>query len=171
MHRDSLNFIIHGLQKFEPLKSTKIWHIYIYFNIKILESETSMYFNTMHLYHVHTTINIPSLNNEDQSPRQQHHVTVISLLIKRAAVILAKQQEQFQCTMDCYFWGNTGKCPYTFWVFSSVIMQFCVTQIFYSDWAVFTNNFVRVVGQSQGSNGWWLSNTVWTLNKHKHSPF
>jgi len=54
----------------------------------------------VHLYHVHTTINIPSLNNEDQSPTQQHHVTVISLLIKRAAVIFAEQQEQIQCTMD-----------------------------------------------------------------------
>jgi len=44
----------------------------------------------MNLYHVHTKINIPSLNNEDQLPRQQHHVTVITLLIKRAAVILAE---------------------------------------------------------------------------------
>ena len=44
----------------------------------------------MHLYRVHTKINIPTLNNEAQSPRQQHHVTVISLLIKRAEVILAE---------------------------------------------------------------------------------
>jgi len=35
MHRDSFNFIIIGLQKFELYKSIKIWHIYIYFNIKI----------------------------------------------------------------------------------------------------------------------------------------
>jgi len=48
----------------------------------------------MHLYHVHNTINIPSLNNEDQRPGQQHHVTVISLLIKRNAVILAKEHGQ-----------------------------------------------------------------------------
>jgi len=25
----------------------------------------------MHLYHIHTKINIPSLNNEDQHPKQQ----------------------------------------------------------------------------------------------------
>jgi len=58
------------------------------------------YFNTMHLYHVDTKINIPSLNNEDKCLRQQHHVTVISLLIKKAAVILAEQHGQIQCTMD-----------------------------------------------------------------------
>jgi len=40
MHRDSFNFIILGLQKFELQKCTKIWHIYIYFNIKIFEGET-----------------------------------------------------------------------------------------------------------------------------------
>jgi len=97
----------------------------------------------VHLYHVHTTINIPSLNNEDQSPTQQHHVTVISLLIKRAAVIFAEQQEQIQCTMDWHFWGNTSKCPLTCCLFSSVIMKFCVTQFFYSDWVVFANNFVH----------------------------
>jgi len=49
---------------------------------------------------MHTKINIPSLNNEEQRPRQKHHVTVITLLIKRAAVILAKQHGQIQCTMD-----------------------------------------------------------------------
>jgi hypothetical protein len=54
----------------------------------------------MHLYHIHTKINIPSLNNEDQHPKQQHHVNVIRLLIKRAAVILAEQHGQIQCTMD-----------------------------------------------------------------------
>ena len=54
----------------------------------------------MHLYRVHTKIYIPSLNNEHQRPRQQHHVTVITLLIKRAAVILAKQNGQIQSTMD-----------------------------------------------------------------------
>ena len=57
----------------------------------------------MHLYRVHTTINIPSLNNEDQRPRQQHHVTVIGLLIKRAEVILAEQHGQIQSTMDSHF--------------------------------------------------------------------
>jgi hypothetical protein len=36
-------------------------------------------------------VNIPSINNEDQHPTQQQHVTVISLLIKRDAVILAEQ--------------------------------------------------------------------------------
>ena len=55
----------------------------------------------MHLYHVHTKINIPSLNNEEQHPRhQQHHDTVITVLIKMAAVIAAKEQGQSQCTMD-----------------------------------------------------------------------
>ena len=44
-------------------------------------------------------INIISLNNEDKCPRQQHHVTVISLLIKKAAFILAEQHGQIQCTM------------------------------------------------------------------------
>ena len=57
----------------------------------------------MHLYHVHTTINIPSFNNEDQRPRQQHHVTVINLLIKRAEVILAEQHGQIQRTMNSHF--------------------------------------------------------------------
>ena len=57
----------------------------------------------MHLYHVHTKINIPSLNNEDQRPRKQHNVTVISLLIKRAEVILAEQHGQIQSTMDSHF--------------------------------------------------------------------
>jgi hypothetical protein len=45
----------------------------------------------MHLHHIDTKINIPSFNNEDQYPRQEHDVNVIRLLIKRAAVILAKQ--------------------------------------------------------------------------------
>jgi hypothetical protein len=40
MHRDIFKFIILGLQKFELQKSTKIWHIYTYFDIKIFESET-----------------------------------------------------------------------------------------------------------------------------------
>jgi len=53
----------------------------------------------MHLYYVHTKINIPSLNNEDQHPRQQYHITVITLSIKRLAVILAKKHGQIQCTM------------------------------------------------------------------------
>ena len=52
------------------------------------------------LYHVHTKINISSLNNEDQRPRKQHHVTVITLFMKRAAVILVEQHGQIQCTMD-----------------------------------------------------------------------
>jgi len=95
-----LKFIILGLEKFELWKTTKLWHIYIYFNIKIFESETSKYYNTMHLYHVHTKINIPSINNRDKCPRQQHHVTVISVLIKKAAFILAEQHGQIQCTMD-----------------------------------------------------------------------
>jgi len=55
---------------------------------------------------------------------------VITLLINRAAVILAEQNGQIQCTMDWYFWGKTGKCPFTCCLFSSVIMQFCVTQKF-----------------------------------------
>jgi hypothetical protein len=57
----------------------------------------------MHLYHIHTKINIPSLNNENQHPKQQHHVNVIRLIIKRGAVILAEQHGQIQCTMDWYF--------------------------------------------------------------------
>ena len=51
----------------------------------------------MHLYRGHTEINITSLNIEDQQPRQ-HHVTVITLLITRVAVILVKQCGQIQCT-------------------------------------------------------------------------
>jgi len=54
----------------------------------------------MHLYHVHTKINFPSLSNKVKHPRQQHHVTVISLLIKRAAVILVEQHGQILRTMD-----------------------------------------------------------------------
>ena len=57
MHRDSFNFIILGLQKFELQKSTKIWHIYIYCNIKIFENETSKtskYFNTLCIYNMFT---------------------------------------------------------------------------------------------------------------------
>jgi len=52
------------------------------------------------LYHVDTKINIPSLNNEDQRTRQEHCVTVITLLIRRAGVILMEQHGQIQCTMD-----------------------------------------------------------------------
>ena len=96
----------------------------------------------MHLYHLLTKINIPPFNTEDECPRQQqqHHVTVINLLIMRAAVILAEQHRQMQCTMDWYFWGKTGKCPFTCCLFSSVIMQFCVTQIF-----AFIHEVVRVI--------------------------
>jgi hypothetical protein len=54
----------------------------------------------MHVHHVHTKLNIPSVNNEDQRPRQENHVTVITPLIKWAAVIFAEQQGQMQCTMD-----------------------------------------------------------------------
>ena len=54
----------------------------------------------MNLYHVHTKINIPSLNNEDQHPRWENNVTLIRLLINRAAVILAEQHWQIQCTRD-----------------------------------------------------------------------
>jgi hypothetical protein len=57
----------------------------------------------MYLYYVHTKINIPSFNNEDQHPTQQHHVTVISLLMMRAVAILVKQHGQMQCTIDGYF--------------------------------------------------------------------
>ena len=44
-----------------------------------------------------------TVNNEDQRPRQQHHVTVIGLLIKRAEVILAEQHGKIQSTMDSHF--------------------------------------------------------------------
>ena len=54
MHRDSFNFIILGLQKFEMYSSTKIWYIYFYFNIKLFESETSKYFNTLYIYTMFT---------------------------------------------------------------------------------------------------------------------
>jgi len=50
MHRDSFNFIILGLHKFEVQKSTKIRHLYISCNIKIFDSETSKYFNTSCIY-------------------------------------------------------------------------------------------------------------------------
>ena len=53
----------------------------------------------MHLYHIHNKINIPSIKNDDNRPRQQH-VTVISLLNKKAAVSLVEQHGQIQCTMD-----------------------------------------------------------------------
>jgi len=52
----------------------------------------------MHLYHVHTKINIPSLNNDDNRPTQQHHVTVLSPLNKKAAVNLTEQNGQIQWT-------------------------------------------------------------------------
>jgi hypothetical protein len=58
------------------------------------------------------------------------NVTVISLLIKRDAFILAEQHMQIQCTTDWYCWGKTGKCPFTCCLFSSVIMQFCVAHKF-----------------------------------------
>ena len=53
----------------------------------------------MHLYNVHTKINITSINNDNKRPRQQHHVTVISLVTKKAAVILV-EHGQIKCTMD-----------------------------------------------------------------------
>ena len=37
---------------------------------------------------------------------------------------------QIQRTMEWYFWGITGKCPFTCCLFSSVIRQFCVTHKF-----------------------------------------
>jgi hypothetical protein len=68
----------------------------------------------MHLHHVHTKMNIPSLSYENQRPRQkQHHDTLVSLLIERTAVILVKQHGQIQCTMDSYFSGKTIKRPFT----------------------------------------------------------
>jgi len=72
----------------------------------------------MHLYHVHTKINIPSINNVDKCPRQQHHVNVISLLTKKAALMLEEQHGQIQSTMDRYFWRKTANvlsldaCPF-----------------------------------------------------------
>jgi hypothetical protein len=57
-------------------------------------------FTLYDLYHVHTSINIPTLYNEVQHPRQQQYVTVIRLSIKRAAAILGEQHAQIQCTMD-----------------------------------------------------------------------
>jgi hypothetical protein len=57
----------------------------------------------MCLYRVHTKINIPPDNNEDQRPTQQHQVTVITLLIERVAVFLAKKPGQIQYTMHRYF--------------------------------------------------------------------
>jgi len=47
MHRDTFNFIILGLHKFELLKIIKKWHIYIYCNIKLYEGEISKNFNTL----------------------------------------------------------------------------------------------------------------------------
>ena len=57
-------------------------------------------FTLYDLYHVHTSINIPTLYNEVQRQRHQQYVTVIRLLIKRAAVVLGEQHGQIQCTMD-----------------------------------------------------------------------
>jgi len=54
MHRDNFKFNILGLQKFELYNSTKIWHIYINFNIKISESESTKYFNTLCIYTMFT---------------------------------------------------------------------------------------------------------------------
>ena len=56
-------------------------------------------FTLYHLYHVHTSINIPTFYNEVERPRQQQYVTVIRLLIKMAAVVLG-EHGQIQCTMD-----------------------------------------------------------------------
>ena len=62
-----------------------------------------MYFNTLYIYTMFT------LNKEVQCPRQEHNVTVISLLIKRAAYILAEQHGQIQCTMQwCTGEGGFG---------------------------------------------------------------
>jgi len=97
----------------------------------------------MHLYHFHTKINIPSLNNEDQCPRQEHHNIVISLLMKMAAVILAQQHRQIQCTMDWYSWGKTGNYSFFCCLSRPITMQFCVTKIFYSFWVVSTKNFIH----------------------------
>jgi hypothetical protein len=98
-------------------------------------------------------MNIPSLIDEIRLPReQQYHVTVVSLLIKRAAVILAKQHGQIQCTMDCYFSGKSGKCHFTCCLFSSVIIQFCVTQNFDADVVVFAKHF-KYIKWCEGTNG------------------
>ena len=70
-----------------------------------------------HLYHVHNKINIPSLSNEYQRPRQ-HHITVTSLLSKKDAVICVSVQV----------------CKYG---------VLCHTQIFDSEWVVFAKNFIH----------------------------
>jgi len=100
----------------------------------------------MHLYHVQTKINIPSLNNEHQRPRQQHHVTVITLLIKRDAVtlmqhhgadamynrliLLRKNWQMFFHLLSVHF------CNYA---------VLCHTKIFDSDWFESTKNFIHEV--------------------------
>jgi len=95
MYRDSFNFIILRLQKFERYNSTKIWHIYIYFNIKIFESKTSKYFNTLCIYTIFTLkLIFHHLIMKINIQNSKHNVNVIRLLIKRAAVILAEQHGQ-----------------------------------------------------------------------------
>jgi len=67
---------------------------------KYLKVKLQSVFTLYDLYHVHTTINIPTLYNEVECPRQQQYVTVIRPLIKRAAVVLGEQHGQIQYTMD-----------------------------------------------------------------------
>jgi hypothetical protein len=169
MHRDRLNFI-HGLQKFELYNSTKTWHKNILLSENMWKWNFKVFSNFMHLYHVHTKINIPSLNKEDQHPREECIVIVIRLLIKRAAVNLANQHGQIPCTNKWYFCGETKKCPFTCCLFSSVIKQFCVTHKLWFRLHCLCKEFHTWCGQCHGTNVSWLSNTVWTVHKHKHSP-
>jgi hypothetical protein len=128
-------------------------------------------FSTVCAYTVFTEkINIPPFNNEDQRPTQQHHVTVSTVLIQRAAVILAKKHGQIYCTMDWYFLEKTGKCPFNCCLFSSVIMHFVSHTNFWFTLGCVCKEFHPRSGPCHGSNGSWLSNTVWNMHKHKHSP-
>jgi len=76
MYRDSFNFIILGLQKFELYKSIKVWHIYIYCNIKIFESETLQYFNPSHIY---TTFKIKLILHHLIMKSNVQHNNIMSL--------------------------------------------------------------------------------------------
>ena len=100
----------------------------------------------MHLYCVHTKINIPSLNNEHQRPRQQHHVTVISLLVKRVAVILVQHHSADSMYNGLIFLRKNWQMLFHLLsVQSCNYAVLCHTKIFDSDWVVFTKNFIHEV--------------------------
>ena len=112
--------------------------------MKIFESKTSNYYNTIHLYNVHTKINIPSINNVDKCPRQETSCQFNESLNQEICryvrsttwadskyngqIFLMKNWQMFSHLLPVHFCNYAVLCP---------------MKIFYSDWVVFTKNIIN----------------------------